>query len=210
VAAAVSPRADLIGAANTLVWNDGVWEGESTDPDGVVLPLRARGVSLAGCRAAVVGAGAAGRSAADGLLAAGARVTLVNRGAERGEGSAAQLKLPFVLLADFDPSGFDVLVNATTLGRGADPDRPEPLPFPLDGLRAGAVVVDLVYGEEHTPLLEAAAERGLATVDGREVLLYQALGQFRMMTGRDMPLELARRLLGLNGRKGDAGPAGSI
>jgi shikimate 5-dehydrogenase len=76
----------------------------------------------------------------------------------------------------------------------------EPLPFPVDGLRAGTVVIDLVYRrpeEGPTPLLAAAAARGAVTVDGREVLLGQARGQFRLMTGRELPRELARRLLGL-------------
>jgi hypothetical protein len=76
----------------------------------------------------------------------------------------------------------------------------EPLPFPVDGLRAGTVVIDLVYRrpeEGPTPLLAAAAARGALTVDGREVLLGQARGQFRLMTGRELPRELARRLLGL-------------
>jgi 3-dehydroquinate dehydratase/shikimate dehydrogenase len=198
VAAATSPRAERIGAANTLVWNGGVWEGECTDPDGVVLPLQARGIDLSSRRAAVVGTGGAGRSAAEGLAAAGAHVTLVNRGVERGERAAALLKLPFLPLDVFDPAQFDVLVHATTLGRGAGAAG-EALPFPVDGLRPGTVVVDLVYREEPTPLLRAAAARGITTVDGREVLLYQALGQFRMMTGREMPLDLARRILGLDG-----------
>jgi len=203
VAAATSPRAELIGAANTLVWKDGVWEGESTDPDGVVLPLVARGIDLAARCAAVVGAGGAGRSAAEGLAAAGASVTLVNRNAERGERAAALLKLPFLPRDAFDPAAFDLLVNATTLGRGgdgADGERGEELPFAVDRLRAGTVVVDLVYREAPTPLLRAAAERGpeaITVVDGREVLLYQALGQIRMMTGREMPLDLGRGILGL-------------
>ncbi|HYX24349.1 MAG TPA: type I 3-dehydroquinate dehydratase, partial [Thermoanaerobaculia bacterium] len=46
VAGAESPLAGLIGAANTLVWNQGVWEAEATDPDGVVLPLRDRGIAV--------------------------------------------------------------------------------------------------------------------------------------------------------------------
>lgn len=198
VAGAESPRAERIGAANTLVCHDGVWEAESTDPEGVVLPLRARGIDPAGRRAAVVGAGGAGRSAALGLAQAGAAVTLVNRGAERGERAASDLQLPFLPLDRFDPAAFDLLVNATSLGRGAD----DPLPFAVDALPPAAVVVDLVYDAgrgEPTRLLAAAAARGLAVVGGREVLQSQALGQFRMMTGRDMPAELARKLLGLAG-----------
>ncbi len=205
VAGAESPRAGRIGAANTLVCHDGVWEAESTDPEGVVLPLRARGIDPAGRRAAVVGAGGAGRSAALGLAQAGAAVTLVNRGAERGERAAADLQLPFLPLDRFDPAAFDLLVNATSLGRAAD----DPLPFGVDALPSGAAVVDLVYDagrDEPTRLLAAAAARGLAVVGGREVLLSQALGQFRMMTGRDMPAELARHLLGIDGGIAGAPP----
>lgn len=193
VAGAESPRAGLIGAANTLVWNQGVWEAEATDPDGIVLPLRERGIAIEGRSAAVIGTGGAGRSAAAGLDTAGARVTLVNRGAERGLQAATLLDLPFMPLSGLDPSAFDILVNATSLGRGDG----EALPFPVGGLRPGAVVIDMVYGDGPTPLLREAAARGAVTVDGREVLLGQAVGQFRMMTGRELPRELVRRIVGL-------------
>jgi 3-dehydroquinate dehydratase/shikimate dehydrogenase len=197
VAGAESPRAGLIGAANTLVWNQGVWEAEATDPDGIVLPLRERGIAIEGRfdgkTAAVVGTGGAGRSAAAGLATAGANVTLVNRGAERGLQAATLLDLPFMPLSELDPSAFDILVNATSLGRKDG----EALPFPVDGLRPGAVVIDMVYGDGPTPLLREAAARGAVTVDGREVLLGQAAGQFRMMTGKDLPRALVRRTVGL-------------
>ncbi|HVT57267.1 MAG TPA: type I 3-dehydroquinate dehydratase [Thermoanaerobaculia bacterium] len=196
VSGAESPLASRIGAANTLVWNQGVWEAESTDPDGVVAPLRARGIAVAGMAAAVIGAGGGGRSAAVGLALAGARVTLVNRGVERGALAAGQLGLPFLPLSELDAGAFDLLVNATTLGRSAA----DPLPLPpasLDRLRRGMVVLDLVYLDRPTPLLAAAASRGAIVIDGREVLLGQALAQFRMMTGRELPVDLARRRLGL-------------
>lgn len=199
VAGAESPLAGLVGGANTLVLREGVWEAESTDPEGVVEPLRHRGLDLAGRRAAVVGAGGAGRAAAAGLAHAGARVTLFNRGVERAESAGADLGLPWLPLAALVPADFDLLVNATPLGR-AERAANEPLPFAVAALRPGAVVIDLVYRREEegpTPLLAAAAARGAVTVDGREVLLGQARGQFRRMTGRELPQELARRLLGL-------------
>lgn len=192
VAAAPSPRAELIGAANTLVNPQEVWEAETTDPEGVVLPLKARGIDLARRRAAVVGAGGAGRAAAEGLAVAGAQVTLVNRSLEKGERAAGLLKLPFIPLDEFQPSAFDLIVHATSLGRSPG----DPLPFSVDDLRPGTVVVDLVYKDEPTPLLAAAAARGLTVVDGREALVYQALGQFRWMTGREMPLATALRIVG--------------
>jgi 3-dehydroquinate dehydratase / shikimate dehydrogenase len=194
VAGAESPLAGLIGAANTLVWNQGVWEAEATDPDGVVLPLRDRGIDLSSLEAAIVGAGGAGRSAAAGLLKAGARVTLFNRTPDRGRSSADHLKVPFLPLADLDPSRFDLLVNATSLGRGED----DPLPFDVERIRPGAVVIDLVYlMDRPTRLLAEAAARGAVAIDGREVLIDQARGQFRMMTGQELPLDLARRAAGL-------------
>jgi 3-dehydroquinate dehydratase / shikimate dehydrogenase len=194
VAGAESPRAGLIGAANTLVWNQGVWEAEATDPDGVVLPLTDRGIGVEGMEAAVVGAGGAGRSAAAGLASAGARVTVFNRDPERGQSAADRLQLPFFPLSDLDPAQFGLLVNATSLGRGEG----DPLPFDVERLRPGAVVIDLVYlMDRATRLLRAAAARGAVAIDGREVLIDQARGQFRMMTGRELPLDLARRVAGL-------------
>jgi 3-dehydroquinate dehydratase / shikimate dehydrogenase len=194
IAGAESPLAGLIGAANTLVCNQGVWEAEATDPDGVVLPLHDRGIAIEGLEVAVVGAGGAGRSAAEGLRRAGARVTIVNRDPERGQSSADHLKLPFLPLSDLDPSRFDLLVNATSLGRGEG----DPLPFKVEGLRSGAVVIDLVYKlDRPTRLLEEAAARGAVAIDGREVLVDQARGQFRMMTGQDLPVALARQVAGL-------------
>ena len=198
VAGASSPRADHIGAANTLVWDDGVWEAESTDPEGVTLALEAAGVVIGGARAAVVGCGGAGRAAAYGLEIAGAGVTLVNRNEERGEKAAADLRLPFIPLTGFDPRGFDIVVHATSLGH-RDDDEPA---FAIDRLHPGTAVVDMVYrdpriggGAESTRLAREARARGCRTVDGRSVLLHQAFRQFLMMTGEELPRDLAREVL---------------
>ena len=117
-------------------------------------------------------------------------------GPERGRAAARALGLPFVPLADLENSGpsaarapadgFEVYVHATPLGR-RDGDE---TPLPVAGLAPGAVVVDLVYGESPTPLVVDARRRGLRAIDGREVLLYQAIPQFRSMTGNDLPVEL--------------------
>ena len=193
VAGALSPLVESIDSANTLVVHDGVWEAESTDAAGVVGSLAEAGFAVAGRRAVVVGAGGAGRAAAFGLAQAGARVAIANRGPERGVRAAEALGLPYVPLADLDPADHELLVHATPLGRSVD-DGP---PFDVGRLPAGAAVVDMVYGGEPTPLIEAARRRGLLAVDGRAVLLHQALDQFRLMTGRELPAALGRELLGL-------------
>ena len=193
VAGAVSPLARAIDSANTLVSKNGVWEAESTDPSGVVGPLQWRGIELASKRAAVVGCGGAGRAAAAGLAAAGCRVTLVNRTVDRGREVAKSLHLDFVGLEELEPSTFDILVNATSLGHGQD----DPLPFEVDDLGSDRMVVDLVYGARPTALAERCGRRELVFVEGREVLLHQAIEQFRLMTGENLPVGLGRELLAL-------------
>jgi 3-dehydroquinate dehydratase/shikimate dehydrogenase len=195
VAGATSPLANRLQAANTLTRRGGVWEGESTDAEGVVAAIAARGVDPRGRRAAVVGCGGAGRAAALGLALAGARVAIVNRGSERGLAAARTLGLPFVPLAELEVGGFDLFVHATPLGR----EPADEVPLPVARMAPGAVVVDLVYGEAPTRLIEEARRHGLVAVDGREVLLRQAAPQFLAMTGRALPLDVAARALGLGG-----------
>lgn len=195
VAGASSPLAERVGGANTLVLTDGVWEAESTDPLGVVVPLELRGLRLRERRALVVGCGGAGRAAAVGLLQAGAEVVLTNRGEQRGRAAAAELGAAFAPLAEIDLGRFAIVVNATALGRAED----DPLPFDPAALSAEAAVVDMVYEEGPTRLVRAARQRSLAVVDGREVLLQQGLAQFRLMTGREAPLAVGLAALGLRG-----------
>ncbi|MEM9557290.1 MAG: type I 3-dehydroquinate dehydratase [Acidobacteriota bacterium] len=194
VSGASSPRAQHIEAANTLVFHDGVWEAETTDPDGVVLSLQRAGVDLRGARAAVVGCGGAGKAAAYGLQLAGADVTLVNRGAERGERASLELRLPFVPLDAFEPARYQIVVHATGLGH--EPD--DPLPFDVDALAPGTAVLDMVYARRPTRLLDAVRAAGGLGVDGREMLLDQALEQFRLVTGQPLDALYARRRIGLD------------
>ena len=194
VGGAVSPLAEWTGSANTLFKREGIWQADSTDGMGVTGPIRARGLELSGRSVAIVGAGGAGRAAAAALSAEGAAVTMVNRGSERGRKAAADLRVPFCALDQFDPTPFDYLVNATPLGWNEEDD----LPFALDGLDESAVVVDLVYRRSGpTPLVRAARASGRTVIDGREVLLFQAIPQFQLMTGIEMPAGESHQLLGL-------------
>ncbi|HEV8487508.1 MAG TPA: type I 3-dehydroquinate dehydratase [Blastocatellia bacterium] len=181
------------GAANIFVRNNGHWRADTTDPEGVVLAIRRRGIALERRRAAVVGCGGAGRAVAAALEQEGAAVTLVNRGLERGGHAVRLLGLPFAPLAGFKAAGFQLLVNATPIGRDGSE-----MPFDLEALSDDAVVVDLAYGRNRTPLVEQARSRGLITIDGKEVLLIQVARQFQMMIGRDMPDGLAHQVLGLD------------
>lgn len=171
-------------AANILVRNNGWWNADTTDPDVVY------SVSVKEKRAAVIGCGGAGRAIAAALVQSGAGVTLINRGAERGEHAAALLGLPYIPLRDFDAEGYDIVVNATPVGRDTDE-----APFEVERLNNNAVVIDLVYGARPTHIVDTTRARQQFAIDGRDVLVTQVSHQFRLMTGKDMPVDLAQEIL---------------
>lgn len=175
-------------AANILVRNNGWWNADTTDPD--VVYQASSSVQVKAKRAAVIGCGGAGRAIAAALVASGAGVTLINRGAERGEHAAALLGLPYVPLREFDAEGYDIVVNATPVGRDTDE-----APFQVERLNEDAVVIDLVYGSRPTPLVGTTRARHQIAIDGRDVLVTQVCRQFQLMTGKEMPTDLARQNL---------------
>jgi 3-dehydroquinate dehydratase/shikimate dehydrogenase len=178
----VSSMVQQTQAANILVRNNGWWNADTTDPDVVYVASNQQNVHVREKRAAVIGCGGAGRAIAAALAESGAGVTLINRGAERGERAALLLGLPYVPLPDFDAEGYDIVVNATPVGRDTDE-----VPFKLERLNNDAVVIDLVYGSRPTPLINNTLARHQVAIDGRDVLLTQVRNQFRLMTGKEMP-----------------------
>jgi 3-dehydroquinate dehydratase/shikimate dehydrogenase len=190
IAKLVSPMARQAESANILVRNNGWWEADTTDPQVVYLADRERS-KIKDKRAAVIGCGGAGRAIAAALVQSGAGVTLVNRGAERGQHAAELLGLPYLPLPEFDADGYDIVVNATPVGRDTNE-----VPFDAAKLGDDVLVIDLVYGSRPTPLVGSALAREQLVIDGRDVLLTQVLEQFRLMTGHEMSAELALKTLG--------------
>jgi 3-dehydroquinate dehydratase / shikimate dehydrogenase len=194
----VSAMVQQTQAANILVRNNGWWNADTTDPDVVYAASKQQNVSVRKKRAAVIGCGGAGRAIAAALAESGAGVTLINRGAERGERAALLLGLPYIPLPDFDAEGYDIVVNATPVGRDTDE-----APFKLERLNSDAVVIDLVYGSRPTPLIDSTHARQQVAIDGRHVLITQVRKQFLLMTGKEMPEPLALAALGRRRRNGD-------
>ena len=126
-------------------------------------------------------------------------MTLVNRSPERGRRVARELGVSFLSFDEFDPREFDIIANATPLGAAACAE----LAFDPATLAEDGVVIDLAYLPDRTTrLIEEARRLGRAAIDGREVLLHQAVPQFRAMNEVAMPLDLARRILELDGPRG--------
>lgn len=180
--------AHATGAVNLLVFGgDGRLAGRNTDAEGLAASLGESLGPLKGKTAVIAGAGGAARAAAFALAGLGlAAVRIVNRSRSRAETlvrtlAAAQTKLEVCDWGAWDTvlADADLYVNATTLGmRGGEEFVP-----PLDRLAKGAAVADLVYSPRLTPLLAAAARRGLATVDGLGMLMHQGVPAFEAFYG---------------------------
>jgi shikimate dehydrogenase len=63
-------------------------------------------------------------------------------------------------------------------------------PVPVEALPAGAWVCDLVYRPLQTRLLQAAAARGLTTIDGLGMLAHQGALAFERWTGSHAPVAI--------------------
>jgi shikimate dehydrogenase len=181
----LTPAAAALGAVNSIAWEGDQLVGDNTDGPGLVASLRAdRSVDPAGLRCVVLGAGGAARSVAWALADAGAAdVAVVNRTAERAEVAAGLAGAVGRVAGPEAVADADLVVNATSVGMGAEPGGPGPLPVDAGLLRPGQVVVDLVYQPLRTPLLEAADAAGAVAVDGIGMLVHQAALSIARWTG---------------------------
>ncbi len=177
---AVDPAAAALGSVNTVVLKqDGSTFGVSTDGAGFVESVRSAGFDLADARVVVLGAGAAARSIVDALGRSGvADIAIVNRTRSSAEASANLAGVARVGALD-DLADADLLVNATSIGMGADV-----LPLAANLLRCDLAVADIVYHPIETALLRAASEIGALTIDGLGMLVHQAVLQQRLWTGQ--------------------------
>jgi 3-dehydroquinate dehydratase/shikimate dehydrogenase len=108
------------GSANIVVRDGRGWRSDTTDPEGVVVALRERGIAIRRLKTAVIGCGGAGRAVAAALDLLGADVTLVNRSLDRGMRAQRRLQLPFTPLAGFSARDYSTVVNATPVGRDGE------------------------------------------------------------------------------------------
>ena len=173
---------ERIGALNTIRFSDRAWEGRNTDAAGFLRPLDDRGVSLAGSRVAILGAGGSARAVAVALSARGAAVTVHARDRERAERVAA---IAAGAVGEWPPApgSWDVLVNCTPIGMHPHVAQ---TPLPADRLQGG-LVYDLVYNPDVTRLLREASAAGCQTIGGLDMLIAQAMEQFRWWTGLTPP-----------------------
>jgi shikimate dehydrogenase len=187
LATAPTPRARALGAANTLLFEADEIVADNTDAPGLIEALP---FGPAGITALVLGAGGSARAVVWALLNAGAaEVRVWNRTPAGARELSAQLGGRPVDRAE----GADLLVNCTASGLDPGEDAFATLPIDAADVARYECVVDLVYRETETPLVQAARACGVRVVEGRELLVRQGALSFGLFTGRPAPIEVMRR-----------------
>lgn len=172
---AVTENARRIGAVNIVRREpDGRLVGEMKDGDGFVEGLRRAGIEPTGRTAFLAGAGGAANAIAFALVQAGVtRLTLINRTLAKADDLAARLLTAFpaakVDVGSPDPTGYDLVINATSLGLKED----DPLPLAAERLAPAQTVAEIIMQPEMTALLKAAVARGCKVHPGKPMLTCQ-------------------------------------
>jgi shikimate dehydrogenase len=196
----LTPAAAAIGAVNCVYRDGEALVGDNTDGRGLARAVAGAG-AIEDARVVVLGAGGAARAAAVEVALAGARDVVVVGRTEAPARSlvdavaalcrATTSYQPWVGTYRVPPST-DILVNATSVGM-LDPDeRPA---VDLAAMAPGALVADVVIAPRPTRFLADAAQRGLVTVHGNEMLVWQAAIGFELWTGRPADLAVLRAAL---------------
>ena len=194
----VDEWAAAAGAVNTVVNRQGTLTGHNTDGVGFLRALREAGnFEPRGRRALVLGAGGAARGVVLALAREGAEsMAIANRTSDKARNlcrmaadnglQAQEVSLDPEDLARAAASA-DLIVNCTTVGMAHSPAEGRSL-LSRDQMPPTALVNDLVYNPQVTPLLVEARRAGAATLGGLPMLVYQGAASLEMWTGREAPV----------------------
>lgn len=206
----LSPAAELCGAVNTIVNENGVLTGHITDGIGYMQSLKDYDIDVIGKKMTIVGCGGAGtaiqiQAALDGVKEMSifnvkdafwdkAQET-VNKINER-----TNCKATLYDLADLDALRREIadsylLANAT--GMGMKPLEGQTWLPDTSYLRPDLIVTDTVYAPAKTKFLEMAEEVGCKRMNGFGMMLFQGAAAFKLWTGKEMPIEHMKEVLGI-------------
>lgn len=172
----VSDAARLIGAVNIVRReSNGRMVGEILDGQGFVAGLRTHNIEPQGKRVFLCGAGGAANAIAFALAQAGVSfLGIHNRTPEKVQNMIDRLLQAYPKLkveyVGANPAGFDLVVNATSLGMGES----DPLPLDVEGLEPNQIVAEIIMKPETTALLDQAQKRGCKIHYGLPMLKSQA------------------------------------
>jgi len=199
----IEPQGQLAGAVNTVTVKNNRLIGTTTDGRGYIDSLKEKGFDIRGKEMTILGAG----GAATAIIAEAALTGVKKIHIGKRKNSTYDDTLDFAKKirssTDTDVSVFpmddenemqsaiktsDLLTNATNVGMGDD----NRSLVPQNMLHDGLFVTDIIYHPEKTTLLAEAEKKGLLTMNGKYMLLYQGAASFKIWTGQDMPIDLEK------------------
>ena len=206
----LSPAAEIIGACNVFVNDDGVITGHITDGVGFVKNLELNGVPVKDKKVVVLGAGGAAtaieiQAALDGVKEisifnihdkfwANAEET-VRKINEKTDCKATLYDLDDKEKLREEMADSYIFVNGTGVGMK-----------PLEGMsvvpdksffRPELIVIDVPYSPLETKMRSMAKEVGCKTMNGLGMMLFQGAAAFKLWTGKDMPIEHMKEVLNI-------------
>jgi shikimate dehydrogenase len=182
----LTPRARRAGAVNTLALRkDGTLLGDNTDGAGLARDLvHNHGVSIAGRRVLLLGAGGAARGVLAPLLGLRpSQLSIVNRTVDRArtlvDAFSDMGALTALTYQQLDGEPWDIVINATAASLAGE------LPaLPPGIVSAQSICYDLAYARDETPFVRWAHQRGVArAMDGLGMLVEQAAESFHLWRG---------------------------
>lgn len=206
----LSPAAEMCGAVNTIVNENGKLTGHITDGIGYMQSLKDNDIDVIGKKMTIVGAGGAAtaieiQAALDGV----AEISIFNRKDEfwaNAEKTVEKIntktncKATLYDLADLDKLKEEIedsylFANAT--GMGMKPLEGQTYIPDKSFFRKDLIVTDVVYFPRETEMLRMAKEVGCKTMNGLGMMLFQGSAAFELWTGQPMPIEYMKETLGI-------------
>lgn len=206
----LSPAAELCGAVNTIVNENGVLTGHITDGIGYMAGLQDNQIDVIGKKMTIVGSGGAAtaievQAALDGV----AEISIFNI-KDKFWGNAEETvkkinertscKVALYDLADLEKLKAEMadsylFTNAT--GMGMKPLEGQTYIPDSSFFQPDLVVTDIIYSPSETALLKMAKEAGCKTMNGMGMMLFQGAAAFELWTGKKMPIEHMKETLGI-------------
>jgi len=204
----LSPAAEMVGAVNTIVNDNGILTGHITDGTGFMLGLKQANVDIIGKKMTLCGAGGAAtavciQAALDGVK----ELSIFNRkddfykNAQRTVAiinEKTECKATLYDIADEESMRREILESAiftNATGVGMKPLQGQSLITDPTMLRSDLIVADTVYVPSETALLKLAREQGCKTVNGLGMMLWKGAAAFKIWTNKEMPVDYIRELL---------------
>ncbi len=193
-----SEEANVIGAVNTIVNENGTLKGFNTDVDGIYSVLEPHKKMLENSIVSVIGAGGAARATIYSLIRnfKPKKINIINRTEEKAESLheyfAAKMLFEQIEAFELIPPDIvellntsDLIVNATSIGMLPDEDdAPTTI---ADSFHKDQLIFDLIYNPIETKFLNLAKSKGAVTINGLQMFVRQGAKSFELWTGEQMP-----------------------